>query len=125
MFRTTIIALLTLLGLSSCYNDNKEDLYQNFDAQDDCDTSVTVSYATDIAPILQSNCAISGCHSGNSPQSGLDLARYEDVRRIARNGNLVGRITATTGSVMPPTGSLPQSEIDLIESWVQAGACEN
>lgn len=114
-------AILLCLALStSCYYDNKEDLYQNF-PQDDCDTT-GVSFSSEIEAIIVGNCAVSGCHVGASPQSGLDLSTYPDIKAIADNGSLVGRITRSSGPLMPPTGALPNCEIEKIKLWVDRGA---
>lgn len=113
---------IIILTAASCYNDNKEELYQNF--QNDCDTSNT-TYSATINPIITSNCAISGCHAGPTPQSGLDLNKVQDLQTIARDGRLMGRITGSAGSIMPPTGKLPQCEIDKIGKWVDNGSQNN
>lgn len=116
--------LLALAMVASCYNDSKEALYANFNTGG-CDTTSGISYSEDVSPILNANCAVSGCHVGSSPQSGIDFSDYNDVRQAARSGKLVGRITANTGSVMPPTGALDAAKINQIETWVDAGACDN
>lgn len=124
-----LLAGFALLLLDSCYKDNKEDLYQNLEEeeqQNPCDSTVDVSYSADISPILEANCALSGCHVGENPQSGIDLSSYSDVRATARNGRLLGTITGSPGPQMPPSGSpLPSAQIELIRTWVDAGACEN
>ncbi len=123
ILKSTILTLTVAL-VASCYNDSKEHLYQNFSTTG-CDTTSGINYSENIAPILSANCALSGCHVGSSPQSGLDLSNYNDVRQVARSGQLVGRITGTMGSIMPPTGALPPDLINQIETWVDAGACDN
>ncbi len=109
--------------MSSCYYDNREELYQNFQ-QTQCDTSVT-TFAAVILPILQDNCATSGCHVGNNPQSGLDFSTYDDAQLTATDGRLVGRITGSSGPIMPPGGPLPNCEIEKIKRWVNKGARNN
>lgn len=116
--------LLSLLALSSCYYDNKEDLYQNFEEEEKCITD-SVSYQAQVAVIMQTNCAISGCHLGPNGVRGLDLSQYSTVESIANSGQLVGRITGSTGAQMPPGNGLPQCEIDQIKAWVADGAPNN
>lgn len=108
--------------ISSCYRDNKEDLYQNF-TTDGCDTT-TVTYTDVIDPICVNNCATSGCHSSSSRQSGLDLSNYNDLMTIAKDGRLIDRITGN-GPIMPPGGPLPNCDISKIETWVLDGAPNN
>lgn len=115
------LMILSLL-VSSCYRDNREELYQNF-TNDGCDTSM-VTYSEVIRPLSFDNCAISGCHVGNTPQSGLDLSRYEDLMTIANDGRLMDRLTGN-GPIMPPGGPLPNCEISKMEIWVLDGAPKN
>jgi hypothetical protein len=115
------IGLLSVATVS-CYYDNKEDLYQNF--PDNCNTTA-VSYAVDIRPVIDQSCAFIGCHAGASPAAGLKLETYAELKAIADNGKLVGRITGTSGTVMPPTGPLNDCSIQQITAWVNQGAPEN
>lgn len=125
IFSAGLLALL--MAASSCYKDNKEELYQNFViSANPCDSTSDVSYSADISPILTANCAISGCHAGSTPQNGIHLGVYSDVRQVARDGRLAGTITGSPGPQMPPSGSpLSSAQIDLIKQWIAAGACQN
>jgi hypothetical protein len=38
---------------------------------------------------------------------------------------LAQRITGTQGALMPPSGLMPESEIQIILDWIVAGAPEN
>jgi hypothetical protein len=115
--------LLTLMfSLSKCYYDNEEELTQNFN-KPDCETAV-MSYEFDIKNIIESNCAVSGCHVAPINQNGLDLSQFADVKLIAENGSLVNRITGV-GNIMPQSGPLPPCEIDKITAWVNQGNLNN
>jgi len=107
---------------SSCYNNNKQELYQNF-TTNGCDTTM-VTYSDVINPICVNNCATSGCHSSSNRQSGLDLSNYNDVMTIAKDGRLMNRLTGN-GPIMPPGGPLPNCDIRKIETWVLDGAPNN
>ena len=79
------------------------------------------SLASEISPIIQTNCAISGCHTAGAQSPNLsDLA---NIRSSAQ------RILARTSQkTMPPTGSgrsLSDQEIELIRCWVDGGAKNN
>ena len=124
MKKIKLIALTTLvsIGLSQCYYDNKEELYQNFE-EPSCETT-DMSYEFDIKNIIESNCAVSGCHVAPIRQSGLDLSQFADVKQIADNGSLVNRITGV-GPIMPQSGPLPPCEIEKITAWVNQGSLNN
>lgn len=76
-----------------------------------------VSYAGSIKDIIETNCAISGCHNGNiSP----DLRSFGSIQASA------GRIKARTGNRSMPRGrTLTQAQIDQIACWVDDGALDN
>ena len=88
----------------------------------------SVDYQTEIQPIFDNNCG--GCHLSNS-QGGLNLSNYENLMStgvvIAGNAeasSLYDRITREESEQgdMPPTGSLYQTNIDLISQWINEGA---
>jgi hypothetical protein len=106
--------------------------------------------ATDVQPIFDSNCAVSGCHVGPFPASGLDLeASVSYAQLVGHTSTLCGadtRVVAGTPSAsviifaltgvassdgcspppmpfgMPP---LPNSQIDLVRAWICSGAPNN
>jgi len=113
-------AIFIAMALSSCYNDNKEEVYEN-NTDNTCDTS-SVSYANDITPIFEQSCT-SGCHSGTNPAANLDLTDFNEAKNSANE--IVNRIN-DIGALMPQGGpSLPDCEILKIETWVQDGAPNN
>lgn len=112
---------LSLLALSliACSSENLEDLQVA-----PCDSS-NVTYSAEVQAILTNNCTDAGCHVGPGGVGGLDLRTYSSAKKIADNGDLVGRITGTSGAEMPPTGKLSNCQIEKIKAWVQAGAQNN
>jgi hypothetical protein len=85
---------------------------------DDCDTS-NVTYQGTVFPILDQHCL--SCHSGDTPEGGLDFTSYATVAFVAENGNLLGAIRHEDGfSNMPPVGEkLSDCDIRKIEIWVR------
>jgi hypothetical protein len=85
-------------------------------------SQTSVSFATDIAPILQANCIKSGCHNGDNGAD-RNWSVFANVKASAQSIK-----TRTGNKTMPadiaPTG-LPQAQIDLIACWVDAGALNN
>lgn len=77
----------------------------------------SVSLSTDVMPIITANCAIPSCHGGSrSP----NLSGSTNI--IASANRIKARTSAGT---MPPSGSLPQTQVDLIANWVDCGAEDN
>ena len=83
----------------------------------------TVSFASDINPIVTSKCAISGCHNGSLG----DERDWRQVARLQEHKTLMKEYTR--GHIMPPSespeGPLTQDQIDLISCWVDQGAPNN
>jgi len=98
--------------------------------------SETVSYGSDIASILNSNCTSVICHDGDH-STGLDLRTNTSWSSIIANGvvvpgdadasDLYDRITRPepASGDMPPSGTLSDSEKDLIRDWIDEGAENN
>lgn len=74
-----------------------------------------ISFEATINSIIQTNCAVSGCHNGS---------RSPDLRTKAAIQNNANRIKTRTGNKsMPPSGrTITQDEIDAIACWVDDGA---
>jgi len=104
-----------------------------------------VSFINDVQPIFTANCALSGCHSGTSPASGLDLSSsaYSKIVNVSSrqraalflikpldpdNSYLIHKIKGDdiSGSRMP-LGRTPLTVdvIALIENWIRQGAQNN
>ena len=124
-FINLILGLFLVIFSSGCYYDNEEELYQNRRDTASCDTAA-VTFQQDIGPLISNNCAFSGCHGGNSPSAGLNLESFDQLQGIARNGQLTGRITGSSGPLMPRGGPpLENCAIDKIRNWVDQGAPQN
>lgn len=87
----------------------------------------------------------SGCHGGGAPSAGLNLEAansYANLVGIASTqeagtqrvnpGNpnasyLIAKLegTAATGTVMPPSGMIPQADIDSVRQWITDGAIDD
>ncbi len=83
------------------------------------------SYFRDVRPIIERQCQ--GCHQPNLKSSNLDLTSYEGFKTGGKHGSAAGTlITYLTGESKPqmPLGQppLPAEQIDLIRSWIAAGA---
>lgn len=117
-----MLAILTIVGsMTGCYYDNEEELYPF--AGNQCDTLLPLSYNGIIQPIMQQNCAISGCHTGVNPTGGLRLDTYTQVSEIALNGDMSSRVIVNRD--MPPSGPLSACDISALQAWIDLGAPEN
>jgi len=85
----------------------------------DLKITTDVSFALDIKPIIATNCAVTGCHSGSQPPN------FTDNQNIFNNASRI-RSRTSSGS-MPPSSraDLSQEEINLISCWVADGALNN
>lgn len=86
-----------------------------------CNTT-SMSYANDIKPIVDSNCK--GCHNSTYGQTPY-LTTYGELKSSADNGTLASTIAYSGSITMPPDGKMTQCNIDMINSWISAGAPNN
>jgi len=114
------VLLLTVAFFTGCYNNNEELLYGN--QTEDCST-VQAKFSTDILPIVNTKCAISGCHNAAAAtnSSGFTLQTFDQLK------DKVDRIhvRVVTQKTMPPTGPLLPAEIDKFKCWIASGALNN
>ncbi|MBS1567846.1 MAG: hypothetical protein JST45_00245 [Bacteroidetes bacterium] len=112
----TLVATL----FNGCYYDVESDLYPS----GFCDTSA-ISFTATVQPILQSNCAVLGCHVAGGQGTG-DFTTYAGFKAQVDNGAVLPAIKYEgNGPFMPPGGMLEPCAIKQIELWIQAGAPNN
>jgi hypothetical protein len=112
------LAATLVFGSSGCYYDNEEELYPN----SFCDTAL-VTWASDIQPLINTRCAISGCHANGAVAP--NLTGYTAVKAQADNGRLRARAIDGVPSIMPASGKLPACDIANLDAWLRAGAPNN
>jgi hypothetical protein len=121
MIRIITVAVLSvsffLVMISGCAYDNKEELYPPKPAD-----TTTVSYAVTIKPMLQTNCASSGCHESGGQMP--DLTIYQNV---FDNRTEIDRRAAQTNASdpMPSAGQMSASDRDKLGRWIDQGAHNN
>lgn len=98
-----------------------------------CDPD-TAYFVNDILPLLESNCAFSGCHGDGSMSGNVDLSSYASILQSAdvRAGDPEGSdlyevLVETDPNKLMPSGGppLPDNQITLIRDWIQQGALNN
>lgn len=89
-----------------------------------CDT-LNVTYSGTIVPLVQQRCQ--GCHSGATPQGGLDLTSWSVLNTLANDGRLAGSVQHSQGAIpMPPSGPrLPDCNVRQFMIWIDGGAPNN
>jgi len=129
-----IIIAATLLALASCYNDKYDKLYPTPAATTTtCDTNTTISYATNIEPIIVNNCynpSAGTCHNAaGSSVSQYNYTIFSVLQGNALNGYLLSDITwnpARGHNDMPLNGTkLSDCDINMITRWINEGAPNN
>lgn len=83
---------------------------------DDITFNTTLSYTLNISPVMTNKCI--SCHAGGNQYPNLET--YAEVKDAAQNGQLLCRLTALCGNLMPQDGALPQATISMINSWINA-----
>jgi len=91
------------------------------------------TYSSDVQPILKDKCAF--CHGS---LGGWDSSSYNSVMTSGKNAPvvipgdpenslLVQKLEGVQaeGTIMPPNGKLPDSDIQIIIDWIAAGAHDN
>jgi hypothetical protein len=111
-------SILALAVHTGCYKDSKEAMYPSTG----CDTT-TVTWSSNIQPIINSNCATSGCHDASSSSGGYALNTYSGVKTIANNGRLLAVIES--GSMPKGAPKLDNCTINKVRRWINTGAMEN
>ena len=92
-----------------------------------------VSFKNEVLPLLESSCAVVGCHVGMNPPKNVDLSSYAKVIETAdvqagepEQSELYEVLVEDRPShVMPPGSPLPASQIELVRKWIEQGAKDN
>jgi len=92
----------------------------------------TISFATDVLPIIDSRCV--NCHGGERVEEGLDLRTYDEILvgsdhgAVIIPGDVEGSllIELVANQKMPKRGpKLTPAQVQIISDWVAAGAPNN
>ena len=120
----TLFSLLTLLVVSfvACEHDPPTPISELRE----------VCFETEVLPIFQTQCAISGCHNSITKERGYILDTYENILKKgvepnqSSNSLLYEVMSNKIGGIMPPSG--PPVNADqraLIRAWIDQGAKNN
>lgn len=112
-------ALLLMTGpflfLFSCKKDDPNPV--------DC-TGLEPTYTDEIKQILDTSCALSGCHDAATNQSGVNLSTYATAQSISLQDRFLGVIRHDDGFPAMPYNQpkLDEATIQLLTCWVQSGS---
>lgn len=118
--KSTLFLGVFLLFLSGCYFD---------EAEEPLPPEGLISYSADVQPIFSNNCT--ACHPGEVEN--LDLSAGNSYASIIGvyviptdpEASVLYQRLLGNPSVMPPSGGLQDSEIQLIRLWIEQGAPNN
>jgi len=79
------------------------------------------TYNTHIASVMAAKCT--SCHSNGDQNPNLET--YVEVKEATQNGDLLCRLDASCGNIMPQEGALPTATITLINNWATNNFPEN
>src|ERR1043166_3294541 len=125
--RYVLLLLSGLAAFASCYNEKEQLLAPNSD-KFNCTVISAPSYATDLyGKVVQSTCAVSGCHDSGTKSGGYDFTTYSGLKAAASGGRLMGALNRNSGfSPMPKNGDkLSACRIQNFQNWVNNGAPNN
>lgn len=118
----TVLVLISISIISSCYYDNFEEL--NPGAGLRCDTTKSVTFATDILPIMTSNCGTNNAACHKAGASGFyQLDNIAGIDAAIADGKFIQSIKHQNGASAMPKNSpkLDDCSIALIDKWLSTG----
>jgi uncharacterized membrane protein len=117
----SIVACIATTAIVVSCKSKKETAKTESEKKTSCGNAET-SYAKDVKPILDANCA-SSCHSAKKKSDGIDLSSYETVKDIAGRKSFLGAIRHESGYTPMPKnrGKLDEASIQKISCWVENG----
>jgi hypothetical protein len=130
-----LLFILSAAGfLTSCTSDNLEELHPTVSV---CDTTGTVSFATDIQPIMNLHCGTGdiGCHSDPGADGGSGFANYTDMMSylVSSSKDIKFMKTVTHDPTLSASLYMPKGQSDKIDdcsiqklqAWINRGKLNN
>lgn len=124
-----LLAVVLLWLVNACTWENDQDQVNTGTNTPQCDTSFVPTFDAHIQPIINTSCALSGCHA-----SGSFLPTFQTYQQVLAqitvndhaNSEIYTRIE--NGTMPPASSSAPKPDacqIDLIKRWINNGAPQN
>ncbi len=119
---TLLIAIVFLGTLFSCSSESAEDLTEptatNTENEEENTNTSSITYTSDIQPLIASSCATTGCHNTNSNTS-LDLTSYAEIKAAFQQtgaSSAIGRIES--GDMPRGAPMLSDTNINNLKTWI-------
>ena len=81
---------------------------------------VNPSFTADVLPLIQTKCAIAGCHAAGSTNAGGPFTTFAQIS--AKASDIKAQVSAGT---MPKSGTISASQKTTLICWVNNGALNN
>lgn len=116
-----LLVIFVVIILVSCKNETTPPII------DENTIPSGICFDSDILPLVQSNCAKSGCHTGGDEDP--DLSNYNNIMKLVKAGDPLNSklYKYAIGSEMPPPPDQPLNleQVTLIYGWIKQGALNN
>lgn len=124
LFVTTCFALLMVFGACEKNSSGNNNYLDNADCTGI--DAITNTYTNTIKPILDINCAGSGCHDAATRSAGVDLSTYAKAKASFETTECLCSIHHGNGCEPMPQGGgkLSDAAIKLITCWAKNGYLE-
>jgi len=119
LFIITVSALITFV-LQGCLKDKG---IVPLPPETHCD-SLNVSYNLDVKPIVNTNCAITGCHLPGGIGPG-NFSSYDVFSGVSQTVAIRIQLPFSDTHHMPQGGVLPPEDIEKLLCWIENGAKNN
>ncbi len=120
-------SIILSTSVQSCYYDNEADIYGTV-STGNCDTT-NAKFAAFVQPLMNAQCATSGCHNASTASAGANLSTYTATKTYITNNKafFLGSIKHTTGYSQMPKGASKMAACDItkLETWINAGMLNN
>lgn len=117
--------LFLSLGFGLVFAACKKDVMTNTEYANAANCSnITPTYTNGIKSIMDSKCAMSGCHSASSAAHGIKLDGLANIKAgIESHSNFLATVHHADGEEAMPKGmsKLSDSDIQKLDCWVKNG----
>lgn len=131
IFKRSVLLISSFCVFNACTHDTINiDLLKS----STCDPD-TVYFVNDVLPLVQSSCAISGCHDEETAKHRVVLNNYENIistgkikKGDALDSELYEVLNEKGDDMMAPEdhgGPWDASKIEMIKTWINQGALNN
>ncbi len=128
---TLLVCVMVIIGLNSCKKDVTVIIEP---AASSISSTKVISFASDIVPIINKSCAVSGCHASGAKSPDLSEGKAYSAlnnggyfnKTTPEKSKLYLSLTGKSGIAMPVgSASNPSNINNLVLAWIKQGAKNN